>query len=247
MGQLTSMGNELNSMIQKNSVLIIENNQINYGMLAASVVIGLLICFFGLKLVKVLGALMGFMLGAGIGAAAGLALGLTGPVFAGVVLAVGIILGVLSWFLYKLSVFLLVFIEAAGLGVGFGGLNSPVILIVALVVGLILAILAVRFLEPIVIIMTGITGGLTAGANAAQLMGTLPAWAGLTIGIVAALIGIWVQFMMHSRKIGKKERVYSKKIKEQDSMESEVEKARRLLDDEDLVDLDEDTDDDESL
>ena len=43
--------------------------------------------------------------------------------------------------------------------------------------------------------------------------------------------------MMHSRKVGKKERNYSKKVKEQDSMESEVEKARHLLDDDDDDDL----------
>ena len=60
---------------------------------------------------------------------------------------------------------------------------------------------------------------------------------GIVIGAVIAVIGIIVQFMMHSRKVGKKERNYSKKVKEQDSMESEVEKARHLLDDDDDDDL----------
>ena len=40
--------------------------------------------------------------------------------------------------------------------------------------------------------------------------------------------------MMQSRKIGKREKIFSKKIKEQVSMESEVEKARMLLDDGDV-------------
>ncbi len=38
---------------------------------------------------------------------------------------------------------------------------------------------------------------------------------------------------MQSRKIGKKEEVYSRQMREQVSMESEVEKARKILEDED--------------
>lgn len=237
MEQLTGIENELNHILQQNSVYFIESSQLNYGLLAASVVIGLLICFFGLKLVKVLSALIGFLLGAGIGAAIGLVLGLSGPVFAGVILAVGIVFGIISWFLYKFGVFLLVFAETTGIVLGIGGTDSIPVLIAAIVGGLILAVLAVRFIEPIVIVITGISGGLSAGNSAAQLMGlTAGMWSGLVLGIVAAVVGIGVQFMMHSRKIGKKERVYSKKVKEQDSMESEVEKARRLLDDDELDD-----------
>ena len=41
-----------------------------------------------------------------------------------------------------------------------------------------------------------------------------------------------MQFMMQSRKVGKKEKVYSRKVKEEVSRESEVEKARMMLDDE---------------
>ena len=39
-----------------------------------------------------------------------------------------------------------------------------------------------------------------------------------------------IQFMMQSSKIGKKERIKSEHIKEQVSMENEVEKARMILD-----------------
>lgn len=243
MEQLTSMENELNHILQQNSVQLIENSQLNYGLLAASVVIGLLICFFGLKLVKVLSALVGFVLGAGIGAAAGLMFGLNGPAFAGVVLGAGIVFGVISWFLYKFGVFLLVFVETAGLILGIGGMEQVPVVVAAVVAGLLLAILAVRFIEPIVIVITGISGGLGAGSSAAQLMGLAAGtWTGLALGLVVAVIGIGVQFMMHSRKIGKKEKVYSNKVKEQDSMESEVEKARRLLDEDDLYDNDSDDD-----
>lgn len=57
-------------------------------------------------------------------------------------------------------------------------------------------------------------------------------WTGYGIGAAAALIGIWVQFMMQSRKIGKNEKVYAERMKGQVSRESEVEKARKILEDE---------------
>ena len=50
------------------------------------------------------------------------------------------------------------------------------------------------------------------------------------IGAVVALAGMGTQFMMQSRKIGKKEKVFSDEIKGKDSVESEVEKARNILD-----------------
>ena len=44
---------------------------------------------------------------------------------------------------------------------------------------------------------------------------------------------------MHSRRVGKKEKNFSEQVKEQDSMESEVEKMRHLLDDDEDDDLQE--------
>lgn len=248
MGQVTIMGNELNQIIQQNSALIMNDAGVNYAVTAAAVVVGLLVCFFGLKLIKVLGALIGFLLGASLGAIGGLMAGLTGLALVGVILGAGIVLGILSWFLYRIGIFLLVFVETMGLGIILGGTETPAVAVAAAVVGLILAILAVRFIEPVVIIVTGLAGGFSAGMNVIDLTGIeLPPWAGLAAGIVIAVIGIMVQFMMHSRKVGKKEKVYSKKIKEQDSMESEVEKARRLLDDDDDDDDDGDDDGDDDI
>ena len=59
-------------------------------------------------------------------------------------------------------------------------------------------------------------------------------WIGYVMSAAIAVIGITVQTMMQSRKIGKREKIFSKKIKEEVSMESEVEKARMLLDDGDV-------------
>ena len=108
-------------------------------------------------------------------------------------------------------------------------------------VSLILAILAVIFTEPLMIVVTAFAGGMSVG-TAVVMLGDLP-FAGaarLVIGVVVAIIGMIVQFMMQSRKLGKKEKKFSEKIKEQDSVESEVEKARMILDD-----FDDDTDEDD--
>ena len=54
-------------------------------------------------------------------------------------------------------------------------------------------------------------------------------WIGYVLSLAIAVIGIVIQTMMQSRKIGRKEKIFSKKIKEEVSMESEVEKARMWL------------------
>ena len=48
---------------------------------------------------------------------------------------------------------------------------------------------------------------------------------------VLAILGMVVQFMMKSREVGKKEKRYSEAVKEEKSVETEVEKARMLLED----------------
>ena len=63
------------------------------------------------------------------------------------------------------------------------------------------------YVEPFVIIVTGLSGGVTAGTNIAVLAGLGEnVWIGIGIGAVIAVIGIIVQFMMHSRRVGKKEK-----------------------------------------
>ena len=109
--------------------------------------------------------------------------------------------------------------------------QSSVITIVELTVALVLAILAAIFAEPMIIVITGIAGGFLAGPAILDLAGiTDPSWLKYVAGAVLAFVGLMIQFMMQSSKIGKKERIKSEHIKEQVSMENEVEKARMILD-----------------
>ena len=194
-------------------------------------IVGLLICFFGLKLIRLQAALVGFLMGALIGIGVAWTAGISGLTFAIVVFACGAVLAALSFFLYKFGVFCVVFCVCLGMGVQIADLQSTLPLVIVLAIALILAIVAVIFVEPAIIICTGISGGVTAGISAAAAMGLEGIWPGYAIGAVAAILGMVVQFMMHSRKVGKKEKVYAEQVKEADSVESEVEKARMVLDD----------------
>jgi len=113
--------------------------------------------------------------------------------------------------------------------------RSVIVLGICAAVALVIAILTVIFAEFLVIFVTGIVGGVEAGMALPFLLGmTKIGWIGYVMSAAIAVIGITVQTMMQSRKIGKREKIFSKKIKEQVSMESEVEKARMLLDDGDV-------------
>ena len=201
--------------------------KLSVGVFAAVIAIGILIGFFGLKLVKVVAAFLGFLIGAGVGAGICALAGIEGIASVAVILVCAILLAVVSFLVYRLGVFVMIFICSMGVLASVIPAQSSVITIVALV----LAILAAIFAEPMIIVITGIAGGFLAGPAILDLAGiTDPSWLKYAAGAVLAFVGLMIQFMMQSSKIGKKERIKSEHIKEQVSMENEVEKARMILD-----------------
>lgn len=202
--------------------------------LVVAVVVSLITCFFGLKLSRVLAAITGLVIGAGIGAGIAIGFGLKDMTILIVIAVCAVICAVLFGLLRRLGIFFLVFVQVTGIFVSLAGPDTLILAAAGVGVAIVLAILSVIFTEPIVILVTGISGGLAVGNAAAVLLGMNDnAWIGYAIGVAVALIGIWIQFMMQSRKIGKKEKVYSEQVKEKVSVESEVEKARRILEDDD--------------
>ena len=120
--------------------------------------------------------------------------------------------------------------DAAILPQGGHGLPPPGENFVA--VALVFAILSAIFVEPLVIVVTAICGAVNASlaiVATTGLEGNLLIMIGIAVAI--SIVGMIIQFMMHSRKIGKREKRQAAIIKEQDSVESEVEKARLVLDD----------------
>ena len=221
--------------------------KLSVGVFAVMIAIGLLIGFFGLKLVKVVAAFLGFLIGAGAGAAICGIAGIDGIASVAIILVCAILLAVLSFLVYRLGVFVMIFICSLGVLASVIPLQSTVLGIIELAAALALAILAAIFAEPMIIVITGIAGGFLAGPAILDLAGiTEPSWLRYVAGAVLAFVGLMVQFMMQSRKIGKKERIKSEHIKEQVSMENEVEKARMILDEDDTKESEGYLDEDEA-
>lgn len=208
------------------------NTQKNMIIIGVMIVVGALLALFGLKLSKLFTVIFGF----GVGAAIGFAITqIVHPAeMTGLIILFGcaIFVAVMALFLRKLGVFLTVFVASMLIAVMANMPQSVLIMGIYALVSLVLAILAAIFTEPLMIVVTAFAGGISVG-TAVVMLADLP-YAGivrLIIGVVVAAIGIVVQFMMQSRKVGKREKRFSQKVKETDSVESEVEKARMILDD----------------
>lgn len=209
---------------------------LNTQILIAIVVIGLLLCVLGLKLMRVLSALVGFGFGVGIGAAISMIAGVTGTAGLALIIGPGIVFAALAGILRKAGVFISVFFYVVTALSSIIPSVSLVVLIIELVVGIVAAVFAVKYMEPAVVIASSLAGGMLAGPAIVELIGFADkAWLGYVIGFVLAVLGMLIQGIMQSRKVGKNEKNYARKIKETDSMESEVEKARMLLDEEDDI------------
>lgn len=233
---------QLDSLLSMNGQLetfLAWTSQMVFIVRIVAVVIGLIVCFLGLKLIRVLSAIAGLAVGAGIGTAVVFGFQFSGTMIPVTILVCAVMVAVFAAAVRKLGVFLVVFLYTAGIVMS---LRIPQIIILLAVCGgaaLLMSVLSLIWTDPIVVIITGISGALSAGISAAALLfagGNI--WLGYGVGAVLALIGIWTQFMVQSRKIGKKEKVYARQMRDQVSRESEVEKARRILEEEE--------DDDES-
>lgn len=202
--------------------------------LVISIVTGIILCVFGLKLMRVLSAVVGMLIGAGIGAAIVSIAQLTGVVSLVVILGCGIVMALLSLFLRRVGAFFSVLCYVFGALMTVLPKTSVIIVIIAAVVALILAVVAAIYVEPLVVIISSVAGGLMAGTAIIALVGMDDKmWIGYIIAVVLAGLGLLVQLLMQSGKIKKKDKMHSQKVKEEDSRESDVEKARMILDEED--------------
>ena len=225
----------LNSADGPTSIFVAAKTPEMMGVLIATVVVGVIIALFGLKIARVISAIIGLGAGAVIGAVIAMMVGLDMTKTLATIAVCGVVLGIMCAVLRKFGIFVMAFLGSFGTFITLLRSKSLIVLGICAVVALIVAILTVIFAEFLVIFVTGIMGGVEAGMALPVVLGmTKISWIGYVMSAAIAVIGIIVQTMMQSRKIGKKEKIFSKKIKEQVSMESEVEKARMLLDDGDV-------------
>lgn len=205
----------------------------NMTALIIAVVIGLIIGLFGLKLVRVWAAFMGFLLGAAAGGGIARVAGLNDMASVGAMLGGAVLLAVLACIFYKVGIFFYMIFVVAGFCLFILQANSLLFVGISLAIGLIVAIITVKVFDPLVIIVTSISGGFMAGNALVSMVGLSD---NLIVAIVVPLVLIiicaCVQFIMRSRQVGKKQVKKADEHRKQSSRETEVEQARKLLDDE---------------
>lgn len=198
----------------------------------AAAVISVLMCFMGLKLIRIWNILIGLLTGAAAGLAVSWVLNLDDMAAAIVTLAAAVILAVLGGVFKKFGVFIYCLAGIFSVAVGIIQPKDWIFIAVCGGIGLVVAIIAMLAFEPLVIIVTSVNGGTGVGAAVAALAGIGNIYIVYGIAAAAALIGMGVQFAVRYREISKKEVRHAEAIKDEISKEQEVEHLRTLLDDE---------------
>lgn len=163
--------------------------------LIGMLVVGALQCFMGYKLFRFFTALAGFFTGAIIGGI----VSAFGSSSEGTVIFCAIIFGAigaaLAYFFYKLGVFIMCFGVGSLIGLGIGALFEEIgpMVLLALIGGIAVGVLGVKLVKPVIIICTGIGGGLTMGSALASMM-SIDAPIGVAIGVIIGIFGCFVQF-----------------------------------------------------
>lgn len=204
--------------------------------LGITVLLGILSCFFGLKLARFWSFLTVFVIGTG--AAAAVAMQITSDeTLSGIIgLAAGIILAIVFAILKRAGMFVTAFVLGAALSIYWLRPANLIWLLVCVGIGLVFALLTIKLFVPVLMLLTGVTGAVCISQAGTVLLGhagvELERWMVTLAFAVLAVLGILAQFLMES---GKRQKLHLKKaaeIREQNSTENEVDKARALLDEE---------------
>lgn len=204
--------------------------------LIVTTVIGIFLSMFGLKLIRLWSALLGLVAGAGIGFAVTELAGLEPMIVVGTTIGGGIVLAFLAGFFYRFGIFLLALLSGTYIAILFVNPQDWIFLGVCLAIGIVIALLALKFVEPIMIVVTSIIGGVLAGdaiATLAELDNPIFRYG---LMVLVAIVGGIIQFTLESGKRKKKNLKKAAEIREQNSTENEVEKARAMFDDAILLD-----------
>lgn len=204
--------------------------------LIVTTVIGIFLSMFGLKMIRLWSALLGLVAGAGIGFAVTELAGLEPMIVVGATIGGGIVLVFLAGFFYRFGIFLLALLSGTYIAILFVNPQDWIFLGVCLAIGIVISLLALKFVEPIMIVVTSIIGGVLAGdaiATLAELDNPIFRYG---IMVLVAIVGGIIQFTLESGKRKKKNLKKAAEIREQNSTENEVEKARAMFDDTILLD-----------
>ena len=172
-----------------------------------SIVIGLVSCFLGYKLLRVWMALVGFVIGMATGYLISYKYfsNMVIPIIIG--FSVGVLIGFIAYRIYLLGVFLIALVTTLGF---FGQLvahyNEPnwVWLVLTVILSIIAAILAIKFVKPVIIISTALNGATTVMMDVFKLLQEDTKHMMLIASLLLAVLGIMVQFFTNKNTEHKK-------------------------------------------
>lgn len=182
--------------------------------LGITVLLGILSCFFGLKLARFWSFLTVFVIGTG--AAAAVAMQITSDeTLSGIIgLAAGIILAIVFAILKRAGMFVTAFVLGAALSIYWLRPADLIWLLVCVGIGLVFALLTIKLFVPVLMLLTGVTGAVCISQAGTVLLGhagvELERWMVTLAFAVLAVLGILVQFLMES---GKRQKMHLKKLR----------------------------------
>ncbi|MCB7302952.1 hypothetical protein NE683_01165 [Bariatricus massiliensis] len=200
--------------------------------LIVTIVLSVLMCVLGLKLIRIWNILIGLLTGAAAGLAVSWVMNLENMTAVIVTVAAALILAILGGIFKKFGVFVYCLVSIFSVAVTIIQPKDWIFVAVCGGIGLIIAIIAMLIFEPLVIIVSSINGGTGLGTAAASLLNITNIYIILAITLAAVLVGMGIQFSVRYREIAKKEVRHAEAIKDEISKEQEVEHLRALLDDE---------------
>lgn len=182
--------------------------------LGITVLLGILSCFFGLKLARFWSFLTVFVIGTG--AAAAVAMQITSDeTLSGIIgLAAGIILAIVFAILKRAGMFVTAFVLGAALSIYWLRPANLIWLLVCVGIGLVFALLTIKLFVPVLMLLTGVTGAVCISQAGTVLLGhagvELERWMVTLAFAVLAVLGILAQFLMES---GKRQKLHLKKLR----------------------------------
>lgn len=197
--------------------------------LAAVIVVGLVFCFLGVKLIRfwaaVFGLAVGFMGGAYLASYFGLK-GYVPLIIGGVA---GLILAVLGAVFYHAGAFLVAWLLGIAGSAYFLRPSDWIFALVCVGIGFVIALLTLKLAEPVIALVTAILGGAAAGQAGYILLPVRNLIIQIAMIVVLVILGLIVQLLLESKRRKKLHLKKAEEIRKTTSVANEVDKARAMM------------------
>lgn len=201
----------------------------NIVVLVGTVIISIILCLFGIKLMRIGNALAAAVLGAGIGYYGAELAGMDVKTQMLLAIAGAVILGALAAIFKKFGAFLFCMIGVTGMLILLTRPGNWIFYAVYGGIGMLFAIAAMNWLDAVYIFATAFVGGVGIGTIIRKFILIDNIGVVIAIFVIPVVMGCIVQFILKSREIGRKEAAHSEEVKKEISKEEEVESARALF------------------